>query len=122
MPVALNINTNQEYNQKQVFTLNGVKYIIKTYYNNRVMEGESDTNGSWYISIFDINNNPIMTGLKCMPSRDMTARNPTGDFLGGLLACVDTDPENPSEDIDINNFGQGKRFQLWFFVEEDFNS
>jgi hypothetical protein len=120
MAVSLSIDTEGIFNQKQVFTLNGIKYIIKTYYNNRVMDGEEDTNGSWYISIYDVDNNPILTGLKCMPNRDMIARNPDGNFLNGLLSCVDTTPDDPSEDIEIDNFGQNKRYQLWFLTAADF--
>jgi len=120
MAVSLSIDTEGIFNQSQVFTLNGIKYTIKTYYNNRVMDGEEDTNGSWYISIYDVDTNPILTGLKCMPNRDMTDRNPDGNFLGGILSCVDTTPDDPSEDIEIANFGQNKRYQLWFLTSADF--
>ena len=120
MATSLTIVTDNTRNQNQTFTLDGVKYIIKTFYNNRVMEGEEATNGSWYISIYDLEKTPILTGLKCMPGRDMFKYNPAGRFLKGNLFCVDTDADNPSEDIQIDNFGQGKRFQLWYMTAQDF--
>jgi hypothetical protein len=120
MATSLSINTGNSKNQRQVFTLDGIRYIIKTYYNPRILEGEEKTNGSWYISIYDSDENPILTGLKCMPRRNMFKRNPTGKFLNGSLFCVDTDEENPSEDIQLGNFGQGKRFQLWYMTSQDF--
>ena len=120
MATSLTTVTDGVNNQRQIFTLDGNRYIIKTFYNKRVMEGEESTNGSWYISVYDTDENPILTGLKCMPGRDMFQYNPDGRFLNGVLFCVDTDADNPSEDIMLNNFGQGKRFQLWYMTEQDF--
>lgn len=120
MATSLNIDTDRSRNIRQTFTLDGSKYIIKTHYNNRYNEGEAVTNGSWYISVYDSKLNPILTSLKCVPRRDMLARNPEGDFLSGKLICVDTDEQNPSEDINLNNFGQDKRFQLWYMTDKDF--
>lgn len=121
MAVSLNTNTeNDQLNQKQSFSIEGVSYIIRTYFNSRKLDSDLERGGGWYVSLHDSDDIPIVTGLKLMPSRSMFNRvtNPAKLFTGHVI-CIDTLPQTSYNALDLDNYGQGKRYQLWYFTEQE---
>lgn len=125
MAVSLNINTdNDQLNQKQRFNIEGRIYILRTYFNSRKNIGDPDRSGGWYIGLYDVDDVAILTGLKLLPNRDMFFRSSDTTIFTGSIFCVDTIDDNTDSVLDLDNFGQGKRYQLWYFTREeldDFN-
>ena len=123
MAVSLNINTdNDQLNQSQNFNIEGIVYIIKARFNSSRKVGDSNRDGGWYISLYDVDSNPMLTGIRCMPNRDMFKLSLDPPLFTGTVYCVDTELDPANNFINLDNFGQGKRYQLWYFSKEELDS
>lgn len=94
------------------YTIDGQEYIMNIRYNTR------DT--SWRVSINDANDQPILTGLKCMPNGGLTFRysRDNNTLFTGDIICYDTERRSTQE-INRGNFGTDKRFQLWYLTQRE---
>ena len=113
MPVILNMD-GDIYNQKQTFTIAGLTYRVHTYWNAR---------SGWYVSFYDSNDNPINLGIKLMPNAVLN-KYALDDYYSGEIICVDTSPERDEnrdlvEGLTLSNFGDGRRYQLVYFTEQE---
>lgn len=120
MAVSLNIDTdNDQLNQTQRFNIEGSIFILQTYFNSRRKIGADDRSGNWYLSLFDVDNNPILTGLRILPTRNMLKLSQSSSLFTGSIFCVDTEENTADLVINLDNFGQDKRFQLWYFTQDE---
>jgi len=116
MPARFNINTNDSnLNQTQKFDIEGNKYFLNTYYNSRILDGDDFDCGSWYIDLLDSQQVVIMTGIKLMPNRFIFDIPQLREIFTGHLICVDTDNDLKTQKMTANNYGDDKRFELWYF-------
>jgi len=112
MTVSLNIDTTNDYYQSQKFIIDNVPLTITTRWNLRA--------NAWIISLYDIDNIPLVTGLKCMPNADLLARFRYMEILPGGLFCMDTNPVRVGDEgITQTNFGLGKRWEIVYFSVKD---
>lgn len=127
MAKILNLNTDI-YNQLTNFILNGVSYKLHCYWNSR---------GGWYLSFYDRTlfksveesttpeDGLIAAGLKVMPdpSSNIIKVSPDIGLPSGILRAVDTKPNLNETGVDtritVDNFGRGKRFQLFYITEQE---
>ena len=42
-----------------------------------------------------------------------------GSIFSGYLFCVDTLPKEKEQKLSAYNYGDGKRYQLWYFSENE---
>ena len=113
MSVILNIN-NSIANQEQTFQIEGIVFIINTYWNVR---------SGWYVSISKEDETPLITGLKVMPDANITWRYSRVDGLfTGDLWVIDTEAQNKDKTITRESFGQNQRFQLIYISEDEQNT
>lgn len=98
-------------------------YVIEAELNNQVFRLQFTWNqreSVWYMHILDIDDNPVLLGVKLVPSYLMLqqyrayADLPQGDFL---LMDLEDSPETGL--VTFDNFG--KRYQLIFFSDEELN-
>lgn len=112
MALSLNMNTDNSYNVKQSFTLNGEQYILRLYWNVR---------SGWYLRIASDEDVEIV-GVKVMPNKILLQQHQyLNPFNGGQLVCVDTDPQE-GVFIEKDNVGEGKRYQIWYYTQEELRS
>lgn len=117
MAVSLNIDTNNgKLNQKKPFTLEGVVYNISVHFNSRKEDDDLTRGGSWYAGLYDKDDNPILTGVRLLPSKLVFVQSARTDIFSGQVICIDTEPNSTYEKLDLDNFGQNKRFQLWYLT------
>lgn len=127
MAKILNLDT-RIYNQLTKFILNGVSYKLHCYWNSR---------GGWYLSFYDpdlfesveesttTDKGLIVSGLKVMPDPDsnIISVSPDIGLPKGILRAVDTKPNLNSVGVDtritVDNFGKGKRFQLFYITDQE---
>lgn len=90
MPVIIPMKDLSSYTE--VVTFDDTPYILRFDYNAR--------GDDWYISFFDLDNNPIATGIKLILHYELTVNYPDiGLPLGELWVFDSTDNfENPSRD------------------------
>lgn len=131
--MSINIAVDGDiYNQYFPLILEGKEYIFKIHFNDTLVRRDFINNSGWYISIYDAElydesldtNLPalLVASKKIMPNVDLFGRTYTDTFLKGMLMCLDTETEKGlSEDYAVgkDTFGIGKRFQLFYFTEEE---
>ena len=119
MAVTFNINTdNNNLNQVQRFSIEGTEYLVGTYFNSRKMEDDEVGEGSWYLDIFDLNNNVIISGVKMVPYRDLFNLSILRSIFSGTLVVLDNDGVIDNK-MSASNYGDNKRYQLVYFTEEE---
>lgn len=62
--------------------VDGLVLKINTMWNSR--------EEAWYISIYDVGDNPMILGQKMIQSQNITARHGLVDFIDGDLYCFNT--------------------------------
>tara|TARA_R110000850_G_scaffold147171_1_gene269426 strand:+ start:71 stop:436 length:366 start_codon:yes stop_codon:yes gene_type:complete len=110
MTISLNVDGNNP-NQLQEYQIEGVTYFINTLYNVR---------SGWYMSFFNKSNTLLLGGVKCVASGLLTHRysRSTGLFTGDIR-IMDTAPVENDNAITKDNFGQGRRYQPWYFTKDE---
>lgn len=111
MAVTLNVDS-AELNQIQEYQLEGVTYKIQSRWNDR---------SGWEISIFDEDSVAILTSLTAKPNQNLTWRysREGGLFTGDIWVLDNFLGGDESEEIDENNFGQGRRFILMYLTKTE---
>lgn len=70
---------------------------------------------SWYFSVFDGDNNPLMIGIKLMPFADLTLKHPNTKMPPGVLYCVSiTSDLSPPGRFDLS-----ERIKLYYLTASD---
>lgn len=108
MPVTLNINTDDNFNQEQTFNIEGTTYILSTYYNFRK---------GWYVGLYDVNRNPIRIGVNLMPVARVFDDVPD---IEGQIWCAPTEDFTDPVPVTRDNFGAGKLYNLVYLTNEEF--
>lgn len=98
----------------QTVVLDGVSYIFEYQWSNRY-----DT---WYLSIFDINENPLLTGVRLVPWVPIFRNHPQRSLPAGELVLFDQQSEPPFSDKYPNENDFGTRFVLYYFTQEELES
>ena len=94
-----------EFSQK--IDLGGIFYHIRIRWNSR--------SESWFLHLFDADENPIVTGKRLVPNYPLTEIH-TDRFSGELIVL---DNQNDLTDCTITYENLGKRFLLVFLTEEE---
>jgi hypothetical protein len=84
-------------------TLAGVQYNLSVWWNN--------VSQNWMIDIFDINNNPIVTGIPMVTGVDLLEQFGYLGFGGQLIAQTTNDPDVVPTFADLGSTGN-----LYFVV------
>lgn len=104
------INTPDEPYSSQRVTISGTTLTLTLKYNSR--------NTSWYLDIkTGSNSKEILTGIKIMPNQNLTGRYVLPLLPEGNFYCLRT--QNRFDDIDRDNFGNDKVYQLFWASTED---
>ena len=77
----------------------------------------NDRDEAWHIDIFDINENPIISGNKLLPFVNVTGQYCFDEFAGGNLWCFSKTTSGTPMGRD--NFGVGKEYGLFFLSNEE---
>ena len=104
MASKLNIPTNTGYFITQRYNIEGGVYLMKFYYNYR---------SGWFVGLYDNNNTPISLGIKIRKGGDLFKYI---DLFSGNFIVLDTNPVEGSGEVTRDNFGVGKRFQVFYFA------
>lgn len=81
---------------KMRVTLEGKEYILQFDWNDRETR--------WYMSISDLNNVPISTGIKVVANWPLLRKIPQPDRPPGTLMAVDFSPQNGEPPV-LEDFG-----------------
>lgn len=107
--MAILIDTSGGKNYTQELTLGGVAYNINTRFNSRDGEG-----GNWYVTLYDQANNVIFSGIKVISNQLLTRRFYNTAFNTGQLICI-----GDGSKVTENEFGAGRRHQLYFYTDQE---
>lgn len=108
--MATQIKVEDSAYQEKLITLNGNSIFITFNFNTRDQR--------WYFDLVDRNNIDIISGVKILPSTNLTGKYLyTSSILGGSLYCANL--KNDGIDVTRDNFGTDKQFQLWYISEEE---
>lgn len=108
MPTQIKVDNNTY--QEKLVTLNGNRVFITFSFNTRDQR--------WYFDIVDRNNTDIISGVKILPSQDLSTKYISlAQLLGGAFVCVDT--RSSGKDVTRDNFGTDKQFQLWYYTDQE---
>lgn len=111
--MSYNINVPNESWSVQSVTLGGNIYKIELKYKHRTQR--------WYLSLFDSDNNPLMSEKKCVSEMFISEPYEINGFTGALLVekvFGDDSLIYPSR----NTFGLNKEFQLKYYDADEFKS
>jgi hypothetical protein len=72
-------------NYFQRISLDNVPYILLFNYNAR--------DSSWYLSLYDGSNNPILQGMKLVPNFSLTDQIQNPAWTGGVIITYDARPD-----------------------------
>ena len=98
--------------QEKLISLNSNSLFLTLSYNTR--------DSRWYFDISDRNDISIISGIKILPSQNITSKYlNVSELIGGNIYCVDT--KFSGTDVTRDNFGTDRQFQLWYYTkaEED---
>ena len=108
MPLQIKVEDNPY--QEKLISLNSNSLFLTLSYNTR--------DSRWYFDIVDRNDLNIISGVKVLPSQNLTSKYLNANTLiGGNIYCVDT--KFSSNDVTRDNFGTDKQFQLWYYTTEE---
>lgn len=130
----------KNYNQIFPVVLDSVEYMFHLGWNNaEAKRGFRDS--GWELSIYDSSllnidtflssgdaqyNALIQGEVKLMPNQQILNRAYFKKLPSGILFCGDRYPEEGLSDeeyyIGLDNFGSGKRFDLYYTTEEELSS
>lgn len=125
------------YNQVFPVILDSVEYIFHMHWNNALVK-RGFRNSGWYLAIYDPSlfkmdqfldsgeaqyDALIQGSVKLMPNQQILNTAYTDKLPTGLLFCGDTESEKGLGDdvysIGKDNFGDGKRFRLYYMNREE---
>lgn len=124
-----------KYNQFFSIVLEDKEYVFHIYWNNALAKREFTKSG-WYLSVHNSEefvwedltdpnlDSLIQGGIKIMPLGDLFHTYNVPDFPKGHLLCMDSTPELgrlTDYQVGLDNFGIGKRFQLVYYTEAEYN-
>ena len=105
--MALQIKVEDNPYQEKLVSLNSNSLFLTLSYNTR--------DNRWYFNIVDRNSLDVISGVKILPSQDLTGKYiSVTTLIGGNIYCVDT--KSSGDDITRDNFGTDKQFQLWYYT------
>ena len=105
--MALKIRTPIDSWSNQQVTLDNTNLILELLWNTR--------NESWVISLFDLDENPILTGIKLTENVSVTARYTDSRLPSGNIWCARLNPKAPK----ITRDNLGTDFILVYLTEEE---
>ena len=80
------------------FNANGTTFILNFYWSTR--------EASWYFDLFDVNNNPIIVGIKIVPSIWLLNQYGWVEQIIGGNFCLKDQAERPDmSDLTFDTFG-----------------
>lgn len=101
------IKTEKNYDFKEEFLLSGESFILRVYYNAR--------GSHWNVDLSTERGVLIVGGLKMMPNRNLLeGLSYLPNIPSGELWCVDTTGALDNEKVTLGNFGQGKKYTIWY--------
>lgn len=129
--MAVRLDTDgAKYDQYFPIILESVEYIFHIYWNDTLrLRGFSDS--GWYLSVYEAigyhegkDNQEVLIfgGRKLMPQQDVLGRSTDSRLPRGKLYCLDTNPalgEVNNYTVGRDTFGKGKRFQLYYYTQEE---
>jgi hypothetical protein len=108
MPLQIKVEDNPY--QEKLTSLNSNSLFLALSYNTR--------DSRWYFDIVDRNDLNIISGVKVLPSQNLTSKYLSiNSLIGGNIYCVDT--KFSGNDVTRDNFGTDKQFQLWYYTTEE---
>ena len=118
--MATNIKLGGNPYEEKLITLNGDSYYLTVMYNSSD-DVNNDGNGAWYFDIADRNKTEIISGIKIIPSQNLTSKYLSlSSSLGGDLWCVNV--KDDTADIGRDNLGENKKFRLWYISNTELSS
>lgn len=108
--MALQIKVEDNSYQDKIITLNGNSLSITISYNTR--------DGRWYFDLVDRNGLDLISGVKILPTQNLTSKYlQVVELIGGNIYCANTKVDG--KDITRSNFGTDKQFQLWYLTADE---
>lgn len=108
--MAVQIKIEDSTYQSRLISLNSNSLFFIMTYNTR--------DGRWYLDIEDRNKINVISGIKILPLQSMTGKYVNvRTLIGGNIYCIDT--RLSGQDINRDNFGTDKQFQLWYYTTEE---
>ena len=93
----------------QDITLGGFKYNFIYSFNER--------DNRWRIDIYNVDNTPVITGVKIMENQSLLERYILEDFNHGDIYCLRIH-ETP-DPVGRDNLGPGLAYSLFYFTNEE---
>lgn len=116
--MAVKIKIGETSYQEKLVTLNGKSLYLTLMYNTSDDVNDTEIDGAWYLDIADRNKNDIISGIKVLPIQNLTKRYlQVHKLLGGDIWCMNV--KDSSSDINRDNLGTDKKFQLWYMSNEE---
>lgn len=100
-----------QYNTPYEFRLSGGTFILRLRYNSRDGAG-------WLFDLSDSDGNELVSSVKIIPQQDILNSFSLNNSYSGYIYCVDTEDDKYTRVITRDNFGTGRRFQLYYFTED----
>lgn len=108
--MPLQIKVEDTPYQEKLITLNSNSLFLTLSYNTR--------DARWYFDIVDRNSLDVITGVKVLPTQNLTGKYiNVNTLIAGNIYCVDT--KVSGQDVTRDNFGTDKQFQLWYYTSEE---
>ncbi len=128
MAVFINVDGSTPSSRK-TFQIEGDEYVFHTYWNYRAggLLPDDEQNGAWQIGLWlndfpdseDDYTNLIIGGRQVMIGQDLFGSYGLSGVFKGKVFCVDTSPITGDNFITMDNFGEGRRYQLLYFSPEE---
>ncbi len=108
-------------NSYKTFQIEGASYVIRTYWNRRAggLLSDGSQMGAWQLDLYydEFPEDPSDTSKLIIGGRQIEAfQSLFSDYLinpfEGIMLCMDTSPVKDDDIITLNNFGEGRRYQL----------
>lgn len=97
-----------DYNKRYEFSLSGTKFYLHVIYNSR---------GGWQVDLLDSSKSTLVSNIRITPYRELLHSYNIEGTYDGSIYCIDTEYVSGDDAITIDNFGTGRRFQLWYFTD-----
>jgi hypothetical protein len=108
--MAIQIKVEDHSYQEKLVTVGGNSVNITFTFNTR--------DSRWYFDLVDRNGIDIVSGVKILPSQNLTGHYlDVTSIIGGNFYCANT--RSNREDITRDNFGTDKQFQFWYISSEE---
>lgn len=107
--MPLIISTPRSSVSLQEVTLENKNIAIDLSWNNR--------NSSWYIGLYDIFENPILTGIRLVPDTAINLRYTDDRLPDGIISLVQL-----SDRVTLGRFNLGTDFKLCYFTQDELDN